>query len=248
MFDNRENVVYRYPGGHHVIRSQRADGKKIRQRNVPNFTHLWRLDKLGVRNDDETPVIVCEGEKATDAIVKMGHDRATCWPGGGGGVRKVDVTPLQGRNVILIPDKDQAGEAAMSAFARRIHPLAHDIIVWRVPDEVNGMSMPTKADAFEVLEAGGNLDSFIPDPDALAAWLSEPKEERRTGDSSRAPSRRVELTRASDIKTKALRYLWAPFLPLGTVTLFAGRGGEGVSRHARRRPEGRTLHDDLCWP
>jgi hypothetical protein len=45
-------------------------------------------------------------------------------------------------------------------------------------------------------------------------------------------TRSLTLTPASLIKSAKQRFAWDPYLPLGTVTIFAGRGGEGKSSFA----------------
>src|SRR5699024_4593030 len=44
--------------------------------------------------------------------------------------------------------------------------------------------------------------------------------------------RRVATQRAADIRTEAQRFFWADRIPTGTLTFFAGRGGEGKSTFA----------------
>lgn len=64
------------------------------------------------------PVVVCEGEKATDAANELFPDHiSVSWPGGGKGVKYVDFSPLIGRDVILWPDADQPGSQCMNQLA-----------------------------------------------------------------------------------------------------------------------------------
>lgn len=44
--------------------------------------------------------------------------------------------------------------------------------------------------------------------------------------------RTAKLTRADSVKSRRQRWAWADRIPLGTVTVFAGRGGEGKSTFA----------------
>ena len=46
------------------------------------------------------------------------------------------------------------------------------------------------------------------------------------------PVRQLKLTAASTIRSARQQWLWANTIPLGTLTLFAGRGGEGKSSFA----------------
>ena len=44
--------------------------------------------------------------------------------------------------------------------------------------------------------------------------------------------RALQLTAAADIRSSRQRWLWDGIIPLGTLALFAGRGGEGKSSFA----------------
>ena len=70
---------------------------------------LYRLDQLTARTD--VPVLVCEGEKATDAGQRLMSDHvAICWLGGSKAATKTDWSPLANRNVVIWPDADEPGE------------------------------------------------------------------------------------------------------------------------------------------
>lgn len=75
---------------------------------------LYGLDRLR----DVRKVLICEGEKAADAAQKLvpAMDCVT-WPGGAPAARYIDWTPLRGRDVILCPDADEPGMAAMKDVA-----------------------------------------------------------------------------------------------------------------------------------
>lgn len=62
----------------------------------------------------EAPVLVVEGEKCR-AIGQQCLPRmpVITWPGGSKGIRYVDWAPLRGRNIVLWPDADLAGQQAM---------------------------------------------------------------------------------------------------------------------------------------
>ena len=59
------------------------------------------------------PILVCEGEKASDAAALLMGALATTWPGGGKAVQYADWLLLKGRELFLWPDADQEGEYAM---------------------------------------------------------------------------------------------------------------------------------------
>lgn len=81
----------------------------------PDPMPLYGLDDLA-RTDSLVPVVIPEGEKAKDAAAALlaGHPFvALSWCGGTNKVTAADWTPVRGRTVILLPDADAVGYAAM---------------------------------------------------------------------------------------------------------------------------------------
>lgn len=76
---------------------------------------LYGLHKL----TSDKRIVLCEGEKATDdGQVLLPGMIAIGWPGGANAIAHIDWSPLAGRNVLLVPDADLAGEKAMYDAAR----------------------------------------------------------------------------------------------------------------------------------
>ena len=93
---------------------RRADGSEHwRWKRPPAPLPLYKLPDIVARAD--APVMICEGEKATDDAARIFPDHiTTCWQGGAGNVRFTDYGPLAGRQVTFWPDNDQPGRAAAS--------------------------------------------------------------------------------------------------------------------------------------
>jgi len=72
----------------------------------------------------EAAVIVVEGEKTCDAAKRL-FPRAcvTTWSGGAKGIGKTNFDLLRGRKVILWPDNDEEGRAAMERLAQLLNTL-----------------------------------------------------------------------------------------------------------------------------
>lgn len=85
---------------------------------------LLGLDALAARR--AAPVVLVEGEPCREvAAAMLPAYVAMTWPGGSSGIGKVDWSPLEGRDVVLWPDADDAGRKAMLGFedvAGRFHP------------------------------------------------------------------------------------------------------------------------------
>jgi hypothetical protein len=102
-----------------------SDGWGMGQWPVPR--PLYRLQELEARHEDA--VLIVEGEKAADAAAALAGSPyvATTWPGGAQALGRADWKILQGRRVLLWPDADEAGIAAMRRLAEILAPIAAEI-------------------------------------------------------------------------------------------------------------------------
>lgn len=158
LFDQDGQAVYDYGGGHKVYRTRSPKGKRIRQENSPPVTHLYQPAGSAPIVESDT-VVIGEGEKTADALVRLGSRCVATWPGGSSGVTKVDLTPLNGKNVILVPDNDEPGEKAATILANRLNTAA-TVTIWRVPTQLDGHNLN---DAADLLLAGGTLKHLTPE-------------------------------------------------------------------------------------
>ena len=77
---------------------------------------LYGLDGLAAK--PTARVLICEGEKATDAAQKkLTGMVCMCWMGGAAAVNTADWSVLQGRTVVLWPDADNPGRQAGAKIA-----------------------------------------------------------------------------------------------------------------------------------
>lgn len=95
---------------------------------------LYGLDRLAKSPD--APVIVCEGEKATDGATALFPDHvAVTSPNGAGSPHRADWTPLAGRNVTIWPDNDGDGRNYAISAARLIKKAgAQSVRIVTVPN------------------------------------------------------------------------------------------------------------------
>lgn len=101
-----------------VIRWETSKGKEIRPASLSSGSWmmqamseprpLYNLPKILSADQSET-IWVVEGEKCADALNQLGFI-ATTSSGGANAALKSDWSPLYGRNVVLVPDNDNAGE------------------------------------------------------------------------------------------------------------------------------------------
>lgn len=163
--DRRIITTYDYTDAHGELLYQvlRFAGKQFRQRRpdgqggwtwklsgVPRV--LYRLPQLIAAQESE-PVLIAEGEKDVDNLVKLGFV-ATCNPGGAGKWKHLsDDSALHGRQVVIIPDKDDPGRKHAQDVAMRLCNRAANVRVLEMPGE--GVK-----DASDWIEAGGTAEQL----------------------------------------------------------------------------------------
>lgn len=210
LFDADGKATYDYGNGHRVIRKRTRDGKQIVQQQAPQVTSLWRHPDSAPIETSETVVLV-EGEKCVDAMLRLGEPCVTTWPGGANGVGKVDLSPLHGRHVRIIADNDTPGLQAAARLTSRLAGVATVEGVWVVPGE--------KESVDDLYLRGGDLSELVP------AKLPRDEELQPVEE----PARGLALRKLSTVSSKRTRFLWDKMIPQSAVCIAAGRGGTGKS-------------------
>jgi len=158
--------VCRFPGKR--IRPLWWDGSRWAWKAPPGIRPLYWASPLR-----PGPVLVAEGEKATDAAVRLFPSHACCtWPSGCKAIAKANWQPLAGREVLLWPDADAVGREAMAKLAARLLELGCSVVVvdppahlpagWDLADA--GDWTPTQAAAV-VKQSGKQLEPPVaPEP------------------------------------------------------------------------------------
>src|SRR4030042_1091073 len=152
-----------------VWRLNSADGKDIRPVSkttdgwiiggMPEPRPLYRLPELLARPKERA--YVCEGEKAADAATTIGL-LATTSPHGCESASKADWRPLAGREVVILPDNDDAGRRYaqdVTSILVKLQPAATVKIV-QLP------GLPAKGDIYDWLE-----EHDASEPDSLRATI-----------------------------------------------------------------------------
>jgi hypothetical protein len=117
---------------------------------------LWGLEK-----QPDAPVVICEGEKATDAAQRFfpGHVCVSS-PGGAQSASSADWKPLAGRSVLVWPDSDAPGLKYAADVIECLQAVGADI---KGVIDVAALGMPPKGDAAD-WHAGKPL------PEPLPSW------------------------------------------------------------------------------
>ncbi len=125
-----------------------GEGYTLGEPEYQNGKPLYRLHDLATHPLD--PVIVVEGEWCADALAKIGALATTS--GAADSAGKTDWQPLAGRNVIIWPDNDEAGQRYADAVEDVLLALGCTV---RLVD-VATMNLPHKGDAVEWMAANQN--------------------------------------------------------------------------------------------
>lgn len=101
---------------------------------------IYGLDLLAKRPTDK--VLIVEDEKTADAArALMPGMVCITWPGGANGIAHVDWTPLKGRNILLVPDADFAGEKAMINVAAYLLAIGCTVRQLDTSDKAKGWDL-----------------------------------------------------------------------------------------------------------
>ena len=110
----------------------------------PDGWPLYRLEEIQARLDD--PVFLVEGEKAADALAGLGL-LATTSAHGSNAWKKTDWSPLAGRDLIAMPDNDDAGRKYIEDVIAHVYELGKPKSLRRI--ELSHLA--AKADAFDLV-------------------------------------------------------------------------------------------------
>ncbi len=175
---------------------------------------LYRLARIA----DVSRVYVAEGEKAADALVALGLVGVTSALGARS-AKRTDWSPLAGREVVIVPDNDAAGQKYASEVADILDRLAGSPVV----KVVHLPNLPKAGDAVEFIEAR-HADGY---DDAAIREEIEQLAEATKGVDRTGPT--AKLVRISDVVPSPLQFLWPGRIPLGKLTILAGDPGLGKS-------------------
>lgn len=129
---------------------------------------LYRLPELLVADASAT-VWIPEGEKDVDRLHSLGLTAITNPHGAGSQTNDYNWRPeysehLRGREVIVLPDNDEAGRNHAEFVASALHGIAASVKVLALPN------LPEKGDVSNWLDAGGDPESLCVMAEAVEEW------------------------------------------------------------------------------
>jgi len=204
-------------------------------------------------------VFVVEREGCVGFVASLGERTrnafyATTSAGGANAADKTDWRPLRGRHVVILPNNDPVGEHYANEVARLCREVgAASIRVLRLADYAT--KLPVGGDIEDVFLSPdwcGLPLAETADPEDFAKWLlktakkteplsfsshadyeltREAKAYRRTDATHAAGAERHTnaVIRLADIEPQEVAWLWRERIPLGRLTVLAGRPGVGKS-------------------
>ncbi len=187
------------------------------------FVHAWPEDAL---------VILCEGEKACDALAAVGLPALGSVTGAGGTPGPDTLEVLRSRRVCLWPDADDAGRKHMERIAERLHGIVAEVSIykWHEAQEKGADAADHPAVQSDDLKA---VDRLLTDLEGAPRWQSTPASlspdlnRQGRGDANRVPLRSVRFNEIPDPGPR--RYLLEGLIPEGYPTLLHGDGGVAKS-------------------
>ena len=229
LFDSPRELEYRYDGGRKVKRYYKSDGKKdFRQSNTSNPPELYKLGKVRAAVAEGRPIFLVEGEEDVRALESFGVC-ATSAPQGAANWSKANYTPLVGSTVLVVADNDKPGLARAADLAAYLPTI--EVTLGGVFVAAAGLN-----DMGEHVAAGYTVNDLVEiHPPFTASGAGTSQHDNAAAEephSSKKPERALLLTAAANIRSSRQRWLWDGIIPLGTLALFAGRGGEGKSSFA----------------
>ena len=107
------------------------DALKRRYGN-PDVRPLYNLPEV-LRSPS---VVLCEGEKAADALIAQGIVATAVMGGSNSPLDRTDLTPLQGKELTIWPDADEPGRKFANGFAQAVQDIALSVRIIEPPEGV----------------------------------------------------------------------------------------------------------------
>ncbi|APR98650.1 AAA family ATPase [Wolbachia endosymbiont of Folsomia candida] len=120
---------------------------------APDIRPLYNIP--GILKSDK--VVLVEGEKCAEALIKQGITATTAMSGANTDVKKTDWTPLKSKHIIIWPDNDEAGKKYAENAARKLFEIGvASLAVLEIPQ-----GKPEKWDAADCIQEGINAEEFL---------------------------------------------------------------------------------------
>jgi putative DNA primase/helicase len=226
----REVATYNYHDANGTLRYQviRYAPKGFSQRRSNGAANSWIPNMDGVERlpyrlpellaDPDATVFIAEGEKDCDNLVRHGLV-ATCNSSGAGNWQKEISHWFAGRDIVILPDNDDAGRSHAQDVANKLTGIAGSVRILELP------GLPLKGDISDWLKAGGSTNELK----RLAAAVPIFTGRAINGHDSNAQSHCIPFKTGRDFTLQKIEWLWRGWLARRKFHLLAGQKGDGKS-------------------
>ena len=207
------SVRFNFADGFKTFRQVHVDGDAWLTSAGDNLWPIFKLNEVSRKN----LVYLHEGEKACLAGWKIGLP-STCCKGGCKAPQKTDWQTLANRDVVILPDNDQAGEKFTATMVSILQDLGCTVKVVRL------RGRPTD---------GGDLADIVEGYDGTQAELQSLVVTLATNAKVEPQKPKAEpgllLQKFSDIQEREINWLWKNRIIIGGVTIITGPVGNTKS-------------------
>jgi RecA-family ATPase len=215
----------------------RYQPKEFRQRRPDgDGGWIWKLDDSRVvyrwpellKFPDAT-VFVCEGEKDVDRIAELGHCATTV---AAGNWTDECIQALEGRNILILEDNDDAGRKKARKTAEALHGVANTIRIVSLPD------LPERGDVSDWLDADPHRANKLTDvcfdaplwtPIGDTAETTADAKTEKPSDTSAPALPFIDIAAWKDQPVPERQWIVKNRIPANNVTLLSGEGSVGKS-------------------
>ncbi len=195
----------------------------------PNIWPLFRLEEI---NQTGT-VYLHEGEKAAEAGWRCGLQSTTS-KGGSKAATQTDWSSIAGRDVVILPDNDEAGEKFVAKVTTLLHALDPPATVKVVRLKARPPEGGDLADLVADCQGGDDLVGLRQEVEDLAAdaeteKITAPKNSSTAEKSSTPSGLRLLVRMFDEIEERKTNWLWKNRIIIGGLTIVTGPGGNTKS-------------------
>ncbi|WP_341810245.1 MULTISPECIES: AAA family ATPase [unclassified Wolbachia] len=215
--------VYRYDDGNGK-RYLPFDIKKS-DFGAPEIRPLYNIPEI-LKSDK---IVLVEGEKCAEALIKQGITATTIMSGANADVKKTDWSQLKGKHIIIWPDNDEAGKKyAKNAEKKLLEIGVESLVMLNIPQN------KTKGwDAADCVEEGIDIKEFL----ASTPCINLPATDIPTTDTSNMKSLERPIKQPLNIldwsaerfvgPVPEQKFLVEGIFPLGVTSIVAAVGDTG---------------------
>lgn len=186
-----------------------------------------------LHNMDEKTVFITEGEKDADTVSNMDGIPATTIPNGAGFSQWIDLynDGLQGKDIIILTDNDEAGRNYGIKVAQNTLNIAKSVKI--IPATAIWDKCPEKGDITDIVQAVGEEETqeFLISAIQRTSFCTPESLPPIKENDTMPIQKKIEYTfvRLSDVKFEKQEFLWNPYIPIGEITVMYAAGGTGKS-------------------